>query len=772
MAAMKRWLFEGNVPVKVGMVVLLAGVAALLKYAADLGWFTLPMELRLAGVAAAAIAGLVFGWRQRDERRAFALALQGGAIGVLMLVVFAAFKVYGFIPAGLAFGVTIALVAGIGVLSVVQESRALAVLGILAGFLAPIWLSTGRGDHVALFSYYAVLNLGIFAIAWKRAWRELNLLGFVFTFAIGTAWGVLDYAPSKFATTEPFLVLFYALYLVIPVLYAGRRHARGERHLHRLVDGTLVFATPLVAFALQAALLPDDRMLLALSALAVAAVYAVLAATLRKREAFSSLADAHAVLAVGFATLSVPLALSASATASAFALEGAALVWLGLRQQRRLPQASGLLLQMAAAVAFLIAIEHPPVALYPVANGVFLGAFLIAFAGAVITALYRDRADALVLSMMAYWSLAWWLGATWHDVEAFAPCAPGDWQGCDASQLRWMTGVVLVTAAGAALAARRVAGLGALRLFVFAALAWGVPLAAWQSYLDDGVVTGWNALVWGVYAVAGAVALASTRDASAIARAALQGAWFAAWMVLAMVLLDEAAEQLELGEGWRMATALLPMAGLVALLGSRARWFSAPLAEGFDDYRRALRITFAVPLALTWCGSLFLAGKSTPLPWVPLLNPLELTQALVLVMLAAWSWQHRAEGSRRPLLVAFAAFAWITFATLRSTAVWFDLRYGMGMLGAMEAQTALTLVWSLLGVLGWVFGSRRGERGLWLAGALLMGVVLAKLLLVDREHLGTLFGIVSFLAYGLLCTAVGYFAPAPPRRAAHTEASP
>ena len=54
---------------------------------------------------------------------------------------------------------------------------------------------------------------------------------------------------------------------------------------------------------------------------------------------------------------------------------------------------------------------------------------------------------------------------------------------------------------------------------------------------------------------------------------------------------------------------------------------------------------------------------------------------------------------------------------------------------------------------------------LWLAGAVLMGVVLAKLVLVDRQHLGNLLGIGSFIAYGLLCTVVGYLAPAPPRSA-------
>ncbi|MET0718668.1 MAG: DUF2339 domain-containing protein, partial [Pseudoxanthomonas sp.] len=36
--AVKRWFTVGNVPVKIGMLVLLAGVAALLKYASDQGW--------------------------------------------------------------------------------------------------------------------------------------------------------------------------------------------------------------------------------------------------------------------------------------------------------------------------------------------------------------------------------------------------------------------------------------------------------------------------------------------------------------------------------------------------------------------------------------------------------------------------------------------------------------------------------------------------------------------------------------------------------------
>jgi uncharacterized membrane protein len=219
-AAIKRWFTEGNVPVKIGVIVLFLGVAALLKYAADQGWLSVPMEFRLAGIAAAAIGALVFAWRKRESHRLFALSLQGGAIGVLILTIFAAFKLYALLPAGFAFALLVVVVAGGAMLAVLQDAIALAVLAIVGGFLAPILISTGQGNHVALFSYYAVLNAAVFAIAWIKPWRALNLIGFAFTFGVGTLWGALQYRPEHFASTEPFLLLFFAFYLLLPLLYA------------------------------------------------------------------------------------------------------------------------------------------------------------------------------------------------------------------------------------------------------------------------------------------------------------------------------------------------------------------------------------------------------------------------------------------------------------------------------------------------------------------------------------------------------------------------
>src|SRR6185369_4755888 len=378
-SAIKRWFTEGNVPVKIGVLVLFLGVAALLKYAADQGWLSVPMEFRLAGIAVAALGALVFAWRKRESHRLFALSLQGGAIGILILTIFSSFKLYALLPAGFAFALLVAVVAGGAMLAVLQDEIALAVLAIVGGFLAPVLISTGQGNHVALFSYYAVLNAAVFAIAWIKPWRVLNLVGFAFTFGVGTIWGALQYRPEHFASTEPFLLLFFAFYLLLPLLYAlnkpaaeGRQPASlarvageggtareasggvrgtegprqpGERR--DFVDGTLVFGTPLVAFALQVALLERARLPLAFSALGAAAIYAALATLELRRWRLTLLGQSHALLALGFATIAVPLALSARSTACTWAIEGAALVWLGLRQSRKLPLFLGCALQIA-----------------------------------------------------------------------------------------------------------------------------------------------------------------------------------------------------------------------------------------------------------------------------------------------------------------------------------------------------------------------------------------------------------------------------------------
>lgn len=751
--AVKRWFMTGNVPVKIGILVLFAGVASLLKYASDQGWMRMPVELRLAGIAAASLAALVFAWRKRESNRSFALSLQGGAIGILLLTVFAAFKLYGLLDAGPAFALSIVLVAGAGVLAVLQDAKALAVFALLAGFLAPIWLSTGSGNHVALFSYYAVLNVAILGVAWWKSWRVLNLLGFAFTFGIGTLWGVFDYAPEKFASTEPFLLLFFALYLAIPLLHA--RHQPESRR--GFVEGCLVFGMPLVAFSLQAGLLAGDRLPLAFNALGLAAIYAALAWWLRRRAGYAALMPMYALLALGFATLAVPLALSARATASVFALEGAALVWLGLRQQRRFPQFSGAMLQLLAAIAFFSA--KAAAGDLPIANPVFMSALLIALAGFASAWNHRRHlGEAAALAVPFYlWGMLWWVGLAVHEVDRFVPYA---------HRVDVLFAFIAVTGWLASEVLRRQAAT-ALAMTALLALASAAPIALRQAGVHEHPFGGYGAWAWLVYALLGVRTLINLRRSEHALAAWAQFAWLLVWPLVASLLFDWLGDRYGLAGGWHMLGLALPWCALAALSLFRWRWLSMPLGERFDGYRAALQATCFAVLAVGWVSALSMADSGAPLPWIPLLNPLELAQLAVLVLVACWLWSPQAPDSLRrirPVGLALAGFLLVTASVLRTVHHWGGIAWDGNLLSTSLAQTSLSVTWSVFGVLGWVIGSRRGQRGLWLAGAVLMGVVLAKLLIVDRGNLGNGLGIASFIAYGLLCTVVGYVAPVPPRR--------
>src|SRR5690606_26707123 len=177
-----------------------------------------PIELRLAVIASVAIALILFGWKTRERSGGYGLVLQGGGIAALYLTIFAASKFYSLMPLLLAFGLMFLVVMLGAALALLQNAQVLALMATAGGFLAPILTSDGSGNHIGLFSFYLLLNLGLLAISWFKAWRLLNWVGFVFTFVITAVWGVLSYRPEFYASTQPFLAAFFALYLIVSIL--------------------------------------------------------------------------------------------------------------------------------------------------------------------------------------------------------------------------------------------------------------------------------------------------------------------------------------------------------------------------------------------------------------------------------------------------------------------------------------------------------------------------------------------------------------------------
>ena len=372
-AAVRSLLFGGHTLVRVGVVLLFFGFSFFLSYVAERGW--LALEHRLSAAAAAGVALLAAGWRLRDLRREYALALQGCGAGIVYLTAFAAVNYYAIVGAGAGLGVMSVLVALTATLAVRQDAPSLAALASLGGFLAPVLVTYDAG-HVALFSYYAVLDAGIVTMAWFRAWCLLNLLGFVFTFIVGAWWGAAFYRPHYFTTTQPFLALFFALFVTGPVLQARRQPLR----LSEYVDRTLVFGVPVTAFFLQYRLVSGFENGPAASALAFSVFYAVVAALVRRLggEWMRVLTESFVVLSAAFAALAIYLAAGGPWVAVTLALEGAALVWIGVRRHWRLGLWAGLGLQ---ALGGYFAITGQFGSLFPVLNTLSQGYLVVSLSG-------------------------------------------------------------------------------------------------------------------------------------------------------------------------------------------------------------------------------------------------------------------------------------------------------------------------------------------------------------------------------------------------------
>lgn len=1050
-APVANLIFGGNTLVKAGVLILFLGLAFLLRYTAER--VTVPVELRYAGVALVGVVLLSLGWLLRNKRRDYALILQGMAIGVFYLTTLSAMKMHALVSPEAGFGFMFAVSVLSAALAVLQKAPMLAIVAALEGFVTPVLTSTGENRPLGLFTYLAVLDMGIFLVAWFNAWRILNLIGFVGTFTLALGWADKFYTDSQYGLVQPFLVFFFVLFALIGLLFARRTLKEAENQegplatLKRVgrVDSALVFGNPVTAFGMQYILVKHTEYGAAFSALAVGFFYLLLARFVfsKQKQGLALLAEAYVIVAAIFGTLAIPLGLEGTWTGAAWAVEGAGMYWLGLRQQRPYARAFAYVVLAGASYKLLNGIYLNPDLTGPLWQGPWLGPVLLAVSVFVVWNLHR-RADSKAVSswedvpnrflpwlgVAAIALLPWMLlvpqyaaaalavlallvsavarrfglqvfvpvaaalqatalvtflftlhAATaanaanskaaladgWHGMLAALIIAasilftagramretrqkaqeqgkPPAWSyvnnlavvsGCallhlamlfalDLQQaaLIWPLTSCLLLWAGLRMSHTALAGLAAA-LQVISALLYGIEIdhyhgnafthlgfliplslavAAWvsadriraeaarmrQVLLELGNVSAANndaaarpvaaiwlnpwcsgklatvlPVVWGLgwwlsawfpesldvlqhngqtaFAATVAVtisilssvlmiALAKWRRWAAMGGAAIvflpllifsaligvsgsqtaylpsahfgwllwslalawhlralkwQQVWLAGWPRLLslthivgfwfFLLLAAREGQLrfeplaDTWSSWRLLGWILVPALVFWFIGSRVLAIIWPL----NTYRRAYLELACAPVALyllgwCWLTNAFSAGNASPLPYLPLLNPLELGQWLVLLALLHW-WRALPSASVKTgglqissVVAAATALALLTGMVLRSCHHFADVAWDADALFASRlSQAAVSITWAVCGVAVMLFGNRRMSRGIWIAGASLLGVVVVKLFLIELADRGGLYRIVSFIGVGILLLVVGYFAPVP-----------
>ena len=214
---------------------------------------------------------------------------------------------------------------------------------------------------------------------------------------------------------------------------------------------------------------------------------------------------------------------------------------------------------------------------------------------------------------------------------------------------------------------------------------------------------------------------------------------------------------------------------ILAWLGLRELRPAWPVAQHAVGYRLYGAAPIAVALCI-WIVVINLSSTGDPawLPYLPLLNPLDICVALALAALAMW-WSALDPAQRASLwpldvraLIAIAAgivFLWLNAALIRTLHHnWGAPITAYGITHSTFVQSALSIFWGVLGFAAMMTAAKQRWRYVWIVGVALMGVVVAKLFFVDLSSIGTLARIASFLTVGLLLLITGYFAPLPPKR--------
>jgi uncharacterized membrane protein len=333
----------GNWLNRIGVFAIIVGVGFFLKYAFESDWIG-PRERVAAGIVAG--IGLLFAGDRLTARglRHYGQGLVGGGIGILYLSIYAAFGFYNLIAQPIAF-VCMALVTTTAVwLAVRQNALGIAMLGALGGFLTPVILSTNRDNQIGLFTYLLVLDLGVLAVGWFKAWRSLDYLAFMATALVSTAWIQEWYEPAKFGRTLFFLTVIFAIFAMVPVV-----HNRLRKRTTHWVDFAVICANGLFYFITCQELM-DPRPSRGLFAALLSFAYFGLSAIAWERRD-RVLLGAFFGMAAFFFTLAIPIQFDRQWVTVLLAIEAVSLLYVGLVANERL-------VRFGAALVFAVAFIH------------------------------------------------------------------------------------------------------------------------------------------------------------------------------------------------------------------------------------------------------------------------------------------------------------------------------------------------------------------------------------------------------------------------------
>ncbi len=208
---------------KIGIVILVLGLGFLVKYAIDKNWINEIGRVAIGVLSATALIGLAH--KLRKGYKPFSSVLIGGGLALLYFTITLAFHTEGYPlyqQQTTTFIILILITIFAVFLSITYNRIEIAILAILGGFGSPLMVSTGSGNHIVLFSYLTVLNVGMLVLSYYKKWRLVNIVSFILTMLLFGSWlasEIFDARYSKFSSAIIFATVFYVIFFLMNIIY-------------------------------------------------------------------------------------------------------------------------------------------------------------------------------------------------------------------------------------------------------------------------------------------------------------------------------------------------------------------------------------------------------------------------------------------------------------------------------------------------------------------------------------------------------------------------
>ncbi|NOQ94727.1 MAG: DUF2339 domain-containing protein, partial [Methylophaga sp.] len=538
------------------------------------------------------------------------------------------------------------------------------------------------------------------------------------------------------------------------------------------VDGSLVFGLPLIVFALQSKLVEQFEYGQAITAAAMAGIYLVLAKVLWQPEknGFRLLAESFLALGVTFASLAIPLYFDGRWTAAVWSLEGAALVWVGLRQSHFIPRAFGLLLSVGAGLIFIESIETKLPESMAIINSAYIGMVLVSLSAFFIAYLYERNKDTAysfefkASVLMIIWGLLWWFIAGLSEIDRYVS---------NHYEVKMAILFISLSTLAQIIASYKLKWTNiSLSIILFTPVLFISMFASLIDSSGDNPMAYLGFIVWPVALFVHVLILRrreSTWGTRRLNTWHAIGVWIAAFIII-WAIGDWAQGLYEFNDTWVDSIIGLTLAFIV---WSMMRW-GKKVVWPVGKYQRAYYLLGLLPVMfglLIWQLAMINEDANPNLfTYIPVLNPLDITQALAAIVMVYWLRFINTQGELAipPSFIVGVAgimsFTWVNIVIARTVHSVAAVNYSdYSMMNSSIFQTSTSIVWSVIAMALMALAFRKSSRHFWFAGASLLALVVLKLFFVDLAESGSISRIVSFLVVGGLMLVIGYLSPLPPK---------